>query len=271
MAVQNSEFQRLIAELPLKEQRERKVYLSYTIITVVLGGAWLVYSLFNVTKLRAESQKLRTEVNEQQVLLEKTKDELKAKNEELARIAQEMRIPLEELHNLKNFGFLSSTEGIPDLRTYTEQSSKINTELQSIESRPASKDRRKHLSIRYVVRAQDNGRVEQAMERLGQDHGFTTRPAEQQEPITYTNAIWIVRNSITEEDARLVAYYLMLRGIQIKYIGPPTSTPQKALSSPDAIWLVAEPKVEKEAPLTVEQIKTLNRSTLTHGTKPGIH
>ena len=257
MAVQDVDLERLISELPQKERRARNRYLGYTIVALVLGGAWLGYSFHQVSKLREESEKLRSEVVVQKGVLEETKLELKARNEELETVAQQLRIPLDELHNLKSFGFLSNTEGLSDLRTYVEQSSKARAELQSIASPVSEKTRRGSLSIRYFVRGSDNGRVKQAIESLQQDYGFAARAGEQQEPNTYTNAVWVLSTDVTTEDIKLVAYYLLLRGIQLKYIGPPTSTPQKVRRASDAIWVVAEPKVKDEPPLTVEQIKAL--------------
>jgi len=270
MAVQDAEFKRLIAELPVREKRERKAYLSYTIVAVVLGGAWLAYSFIQVANLRAESQKLRTEVNEQQVLLGKTNDELKAKQEELNSIASQLRIPLEELNNLKRFGFLGNMEG-PAGPTFLEESKKAHIETQSIKSPNEQKARRRNLSIRYFVRGSDNERVKYALENLEKDYGFVPKADERQkEPNTYSNTIWIVHNNVTPEDVKLLAYYLIRCGIQIKYIGPPTSTPERVRTAHESIWVVAEPKVSDEQPLTVEQIKSITASTLRQGTKPGI-
>jgi vacuolar-type H+-ATPase subunit I/STV1 len=270
MAVQHEELQKFIADLPRKAKRERNLYILYSIITVTLGAAWLTYSFYQVKKLRNESQQLRREVLEQQDKLEKTKSEFKRSSDELETVAQELRIPLEELHNLKSFGFLGNSEGVSDLRSYLEQSTKAKAELRNIKSPNLEKSRRANVPIRYYLRASDNGRVKQAIESLHQDYGFTAHEdIAQKEPNTYTNAIWIMHNNVTAEDVKLIAYYLVLRGIQVRYIGPPTSTLSRVRSARESIWVLAEPKVKDESALTVEKIKDLSLSSLAKGTNAG--
>ena len=269
MSVQDSELQKLITDLPFKEGRARKRHLTYTLIALMVGGGWLAYSFYAVSKLRAESQALRVQIDEQRESLEETKKELNAKNQELETIAQQLRIPLEDLQNLRNFGFLSGAQSGSDLSAYVEQSTKAKAALQDIKSPNDQKARRANIAIRYFIRDTDNGRVAQAVESLEKDYGFSPVPNElQKEPNTYSNAIWIMRpNSVNEEDIKLIAYYLILRGIQIKYIGRPTSTPQRVRSAREAIWIVAEPKAKDEPPLTVERIKDLSLPSFLQGTK----
>jgi len=130
--------------------------------------------------------------------------------------------------------------------------------LKLIKSTNAEFARRKNIKIRYYVRETDAGRVTQAMESLKTDYGFDAQsPDRSKEPHTYTNAIWIVKNKATAEDVKLVAFYLILRGIQVRYIGPPTSTPQRVSSGDESIWVVAEPKADQKTPCTVDAVKRL--------------
>lgn len=268
MSAQDSELHQLIANLPSKEKRARKRHWVYTLVALMAGTAWLAYSFYEVGKLRVESQNLRVQISQELEGLEKSKKELKARNDELETIAQALRIPLEELQNLKNFGFLSGAQSSSDLNTYVEQSNKAKAELQNIKSPAAEKARRANISIRYYVRENDNGRVARAIVSLHNDYGFTAVPNQgQKEPNTYSNAIWINRDNVNEEDVKLVAYYLILRGIQIKYIGPPTSKAETVKRLPEAIIVVAEPKAKDEPSLTVEKIKDMSLSSLRHGTK----
>jgi hypothetical protein len=269
MSSRNMDLERLIAELPLKERRARNLYWIYTLIALAAGTAWLVYSFREVGKLRTESQNLKIQIEQQRGSLEATAKELKAKNEELETIAQGLRIPLEDLQNLKNFGFLSGAQSSSDLHSYVEQSKKATAELQSIKSPPPEKARRANISIRYYIRESDNGRVARALDSLHNDYGFRAVPSElQKEPKTFSNAIWINRDNVTEEDVRLVAYYLMLRGIEIKYIGRPSSLAEIVKRKvPESIVVVAEPKAKDEPTLTVEKIKGMSLSQLKQGTK----
>jgi vacuolar-type H+-ATPase subunit I/STV1 len=268
MGAQDAELQQLIADLPRRTKRARTRYLAYTITALAVGVLWMAYAFYQVERLRDESERLSRDITEQQRYLDQAKIELKAKNEELQTVAQELRIPLEELHNLKSFGFLSDAEGLSDLGTYVQQSTQAKAELQAIKSPNPEKARRASVPIRYYLRESDNGRVKQAMESLHLNYGFRVAATDpQKEPHTYTNAIWIMRNNITAEDVKLVAYYLIMRGIQVKYIGPPTSTRQRVRSAPESIWVLAEPKAKDEPPLTVERIKDLTLPSLNRGTK----
>src|SRR5687768_8489026 len=129
MTIQNLELERLISKLSSKERRERKRYWVYTLIALAAGIAWLAYSFHEVRNLRGESENLRTQINQQRENLETTERELKERNVELETVALNLRIPLEELQNLKNFDFLSGAQ-TSDLRTYVEQSNKARAELQ---------------------------------------------------------------------------------------------------------------------------------------------
>jgi hypothetical protein len=269
MSTQNIELERLISDLSSKERRERKRYWVYTLIALAAGIGWLAYSFHEVRKLRVESEILRTQIDQQRASLGAVTKDLKTRTDELETVAQNLRIPLEELQNLKNFDFLSGAQSNSDLRTYVEQSNKARAELQNIKSLPAEKARRANISIRYYVRESDKGRVAGAIESLQKDYGFRPVPNPgQKEPNTYSNAIWINRNTVTEEDVKLVAYYLILRGIQIKYIGRPSSKAEIVKRKvPEAIIVVAEPKAKDEPSLTVEKIKDMSLSSLTQGTK----
>lgn len=269
MAVQNSDIQNFIASLPRRETRAHKLYWVYTVIVIAASAAWLVYSLAQVKKWQAESARLTTQVTEQRDTLKKIGDELNTKNEELESVAQQLQIPLEELQNLRSFGFLSETGNPSDLHSYAEQSKKIKAELQNIQSPNGQKNRRANLLVRYYLRGSDDWRVQRAMQAVSQDYGFRVHsPDGQKEPNTFTNAIWVIHDNASAEDVKLIAYYLMQRGIQIRYIGPPTSTPNKVRSAPESIWVLAEPKVKDEPPLTVEQIKQLTPASIKQGTKP---
>ena len=261
MTTNNSDLRQFITDLPLKQERASKLYWLYTVIAVGLSVAWLSYSFYHVRRLRAE-------VTQQQTYLEQTKSELKSKNEELEMVAQQLRIPLEELHNLRNFGYLSGSERVSDLQAFVDQSRMAKAELQKIPSTNPEKARRAHLYIRYYLRAIDNGRVKEAMDTLAGDYGFKVNSNDpQKEPNTYSNAIWIIDNRMTVEDVKLAAYYLILRGIQIKYIGPPTSTPERIRPSQESIWILAEPKAKDEPVLTVQKITSLTQDDLKRGTK----
>jgi len=122
----------------------------------------------------------------------------------------------------------------------------IDAHPTEIKSPTAEKIRRAGISIRYYLRDSDKGRVTVALDSLHADYGFRVVPnAGQKEPNTFTNAIWINRPFVNEEDLKLVAYYLLLRGIEIKYIGPPTSKSETVKRLvPEAIIVVAEPKAK---------------------------
>jgi vacuolar-type H+-ATPase subunit I/STV1 len=269
MSVENPELQQLISDLSAKEKRERKRYWVYTLIALAAGIAWLAYSFLEVRKLREESQNLRNQISQQRENLVTTTKELDARNDELQTVAQNLRIPFEELQNLKNFEFLSGAQNNSDLHAYVEQSNKAKAELQNIKSLPTEKARRANISIRYYVRESDNGRVARAIDSLHNDYGFTAFPNPgQKEPNTYTNAIWINRNNLTAEDVKLIAYYLILRGIQIKYIGLPSSkaeTVKRVVH--ETIVVVAEPKAKEEPSLSVDKLKDMSLSSLLQGTK----
>lgn len=268
MAVQNPELQSVLARLPRNETRANKLYWVYTILVVVASVAWLVYSFAQVQRWQAESQRLTVQVTEQQGTLKKIGDELNAKNKELESVAVQLQIPLEELQNLRNFGFLSGAENSPDLHTYAEESKKATAELRNIKSPNAEKARRSNVLVRYYLRGDDDWRVQRAMEAVSQDYGFRVHsPDRQKEPHTLTNAIWVIHDNASAEDVKLIAYNLILRGIQIRYIGPPTSTPSKVSSAPESMWVLAEPKAKDEPPLTVEQIKQLTPASIKRGTK----
>lgn len=232
MTTDDSDVRKFITDFPLREKRTYKLYWLYTVIAIILSTAWLAYSYYQV----------RT----QQVRLQHIQDEIKVATEQLNSI------------------------GIrPDLKTYVEESTKVNAELEKISSPTSEKARRASLLIRYYLRRKDQGRVEQAMENLSQDYGFKVQaPDVQKQPNNYTNCIWIIRtDDIKVEDVQLTAYYLILQGIQIQYIGPPTSTPEKIQPSPESIWVLAEPKAKDEPPLTVERIRNLTLADLQRGTK----
>ena len=73
---------------------------------------------------------------------------------------------------------------------------------------------------------------------------------------------------MNQEDVKLVAYYLIVRGIEIKYVGPPTSKAETVKRQvPEAIIIVAEPKAKDEPSLTVEKIKDMSLASLMLGTK----
>src|SRR5690348_5827196 len=189
----DAELQRLIAQLPRKESRAHRLYWVYTIVAVALTVVWLVYAFTKVNQLHNERQELAKQVTAQQGELDRVKADLEAKNGELKTVANDLRIPLEQLQNLKSFGFLSGTEDLADLHTYAQESNKAKDELSLIKSTNAEFARRKNMRIRYYVRETDDGRVTQAMDSLKSDYGFDAQsPDRSKEPHTYTNAIWIV-------------------------------------------------------------------------------
>ena len=250
MTTDNSDVRQFITDFPLREKRTYKLYWLYTVIAIILSVAWLAYSFYQVRKWQNESERLRVEVKTEKANLQRIQEEKKIRTEQLNSVAQEIGIR-------------------PDMKTYLEESARVKGELQKIKSPKEEQARRAKLLIRYYVRRNDRGRVEQAMQNLGRDYGFKVQaPDVQKEPNNYTDTIWIIRpNNIKVEDVQLVAYYMILQGVEIKYIGPPTSTPDKIQPSPESIWAVAEPKAKDEPPLTVEKIKNLTMADLKRGTK----
>lgn len=269
MSVHETELKRLIADLPDRERRARTRYWIYAIIMLLAGVLWIVYSFYQVGRLNAESQSLKLQISNQQETLEATKQEIQNKNDQLTKVSVAFQIPAEDLQNLQNYGFLANDQNAYNVQAYIEESKKATGELQNIKSIPAEKARRANVAIRYYVRQNDNGRVASALDRLKADYGFAVTPNQgQKEPNTYTNAIWLNRFDMKDEDVKLVAYYLILRGIQIKYIGPPTSKAETVRRLvPESIVVVAEPKARDEPSLTVDRIKGLSMESLRRGTK----
>jgi len=267
MSATNAELELLLSKVHAKDRRARTLYWVYTVIALVAGTAWLAYSFYEVGKLRKQSESLKSQIERQAVDLDNIKKDVKARKDELETISQSLRIPLEDLQNLNNYGFLTGDQTSANLHSYVEQTTKAKEELQNIKS--VEKTRRANISIRYYIRENDKGRVTVAMENLHNDYGFRiVANAFQKEPNTFTNAVWINRNVVTDEDVKLVAYYLILRGIELKYIGPPSSKAGIVNRLiPEAIVVVAEPKAKDEPPLTVERIKSLSLASLRQGTK----
>ncbi len=240
--------------------------LAIAVLTIVIS----ILVAFKIAPLIKRKAQLEAELIKTTQDLDKLKVELEEKRRALDEAGRTLGMSSQEVAFLKNYGFLSGTENLADLRNLVEQSRLAKDEVQKIKSTTAEKDRRAGISIRYFPRRTDQGRVEAAMEALNKDYGFKPVRGEQKEPNTPTNAIWLARENLTEEDVKLIAYYLILFGNEIRYIGPATSTPAAVRGATESAFLVAEPKVITNPPLPVEEIRNLSLSALRSGVKGSI-
>ena len=228
----------------------------YTVGVLMVGLLWM-------TGAYREVRSLKEEAASQTDKLAKLEDDKRRKEEEIVTKTHEIDVLNHILENTRFSGKISTDE----LERVKVESDKAQQELTKLEFLKPERLRRSNIAVQYYSRVIDKQYLESAMTRLGDDYGFRTlppRPASS--PNTPTNAIWINRSGLTDEDVKLVAYHLIRAGVTVRYIGPPTSTCDKFKGSYVAIIVVAEPKVSDKKPLGVDTIRGLSLKEMKAGT-----
>lgn len=193
------DLERVLSEISAGEKRSQRRSVIYTVVSLLIGGVWLAYSIFEVSRLWEEASTLRTESTR----LEK---EITSKTNELRDLS-------ERTSKLKKWGWL------PETIAKADQSVSADHEFEAIKSAtdtPENLERRRKLTIEYFFKDVDPDRVWEALGELG-----FTRPAQPSPALgkTPTNAVWFGR-SVQRDDVKLVAYALIRAGIQIRAIRP---------------------------------------------------
>jgi len=227
----------------LKRKSNRAAIASLVGFVLVLSS--LLYSSYKLSSLQKQISQLSSELQRLNREVDDKNKQLKEVNKQLEEAADVLGLSPHEVVFLKNHALLqSSPEG--NLKELVEEKHNVEQEIGEYKALPSQKRRRSAITVKFYSREIDGNRVRNALHRLKQDHGFNTWEDEGRETVDHTNAIWVNRPDVKPEDVKLAAYYLMLFGFQIKYIGPPSSTPESARRVAADVLVVAEPKAKDE-------------------------
>ncbi len=266
MKYDDTELNQLILGLPYKEKRSQRRYLTYSIIMLLIGALWMAASYYQVRNLQEQIRELERQLGERNKMLSDLNIEFDQKQQLVQEASSILGLSAEDVSFLKSYDFLSKGAAT-DIKTVVDVGKKAKAEIDKFHSPEAERRRRSGITIKYYRRVLIESGVQAAMKKLETYYGFKTISDIGSEPSSPTNAVWINSDNLKEEDIKIVVYQLMIYGNQIKYIGPPTSTPERIKKSPAKILAVAEPKVNDESPLTVENIRDLSLKQLKVGTK----
>jgi len=179
---EEDELRKFFSEMTSNKRAYRRAS-AISLISIVLAGLWLAFSIYKVTTLRQE-----------------TSDLLKQK-QQLSGEVERLRTEKDELER--------NTELLP-----VRESAAARRESQELASATSINDRGA-VTVQYFAKDIEGQKVESALKELG--FRLEVRPAILE--TTFTNAIWFGPN-VKTEDVKLVAYTLIRAGVEIRDIRP---------------------------------------------------
>jgi hypothetical protein len=195
---------KVLSQLSANEKRSQRRSVIYTVVSLLIGGIWLSYSIIQVSNLRKEVSGLTQAKAE----LDKEIEEKKIENERLGELKRTL---------LREWGWTDKTIGNDETIGKEEETLEANNQRQAIASTtdtPANLERRKNITIEYFPKDFDKDSVRAALRGLG----FTTLIRESP-GTTPTNSVWFGR-SVHVDDVKLVAFTLIRAGVEIRDIRP---------------------------------------------------
>lgn len=188
MSAQEIQIDELISKAAARNKKAFRNSMIISVIAILLGGGWLLYSFTQVRALEIKKRELQTEADS-------LKQQIQQENEELLRVKKE----LEDAKILR--------DNLPT--NLVNQSLEANEEIQS--TSPDGNKNRGEFTILYYVKNADTGKVETALRKFG----FNIKITNPIRPDLPSNLI-AFGEKVSIEDAKLIAYTLMRAGIEIK-------------------------------------------------------
>lgn len=241
------------------------------IILASLGfGIYELHTLQGqISTIQAQKAELTTELDQTKAELEQTKAELEQNKSDLNEVRKKLGKGLSALgfspdrvtflmdHVLPN----SESGGVGGV-SFTDEIEQANKELEYIKNEKPDFPRRGSVTVRYYPKRADHDRGAQAIKYLQEERKFKTVTMKKVgDPDTPTNAIWLMSPNLSTQDIKLVAYALIRKGIQIRYIGGDYPNPEKIkeLIGTMMIMVGGEPNYRSMQVWTVERIRNATR------------
>jgi len=188
MDSQEKHVEELISEAAARNKKAFRNSMIISVIAILLGGGWLLYSFVQVRAIEIRKSEHQTEANN-------LNQQIQQENEKLLLVKKE----LEDAKILR--------DNLP--AKLVTQSLEANQEIQSTFTKD-NKNRRE-FTVLYYVKNADTGKVETALKEFG----FNIKITNPIRPDLPSNLIAFGKK-VSAEDAKLIAYTLMRTGIEIK-------------------------------------------------------
>jgi hypothetical protein len=223
MEDRNIQLEQLVTKLAEKHRRAFRRSMTFSVLAMLGGTAWLVYTFYQVNKLGQEIRKKTDELSAAEKQLQKTSKALSAIN------------PF-----LEEYGVLPDKLTADNINAnLVKQSLEANREIQTMSS--TNVERRRGYSVVYFRKNVDAGKVEAALKEFG----FSPEIKTPERPNDATDLIAFGSN-VNSQDAKLVAYTLIRAGVDIRVM---------CRSKLPNIQVVGWSSLQDHPAMTVDQIR----------------
>ena len=234
MENQNLQLEELVTRAAANNRQAFRRSMIFSVLTLLVGALWLVYSFNQVRKFEMKSSELALEIN-------RKTGELNEKEKQL----EEAKAALLAINPLlEKYGVLKERLSANNISSnLVKQSLAANQEIQNISS--TNVGRREGYTVDYFLKDADAGKVEAAL----REFGFNLRTNIPQRPDVPTNLI-AFGTKVNPEDAKLVAYTLVRAGVDIKGMCRMLSSPRASI-----IQVLGDDRLLNRLAMTVDQIR----------------